>query len=92
LGGSVELGISTRVSQYRIASWPDSVLAIAPPTLCWFEASWTLVPDSVAIETAKAENISTNIIDMMSTAPRRFSSTDFFFAGAIFSPPENTPR
>jgi hypothetical protein len=62
------------------------VLAIAQPTLCWFEASWTLVPDSVAIETAKAENISTNIIDMMSTAPRRFSRSDFFFTGAIFPP------
>jgi hypothetical protein len=73
----------TRLSQYRIASWPDSVLANAQSTLCWFEASWTFVPDSVAIETAKAENISTNIIDMMSTAPRRFSRTDFF-TGAIF--------
>ena len=48
---------------------PVSVLAIAQPTLCWFEASWILLPDMVAMETAIAEKISTNIIEIMSTVP-----------------------
>jgi hypothetical protein len=49
------------------------------------------VPDIVAIVTAKVEKISTKIIDMIKTAPRRNSLSDLFFTGAIFSPPEKHP-
>ncbi len=82
----------TRLSQYLIASSPDSVLAIAQPTLCWFEASWTFVPDMVTNETAKAENISTNIIDTISTAPLGFGLLDFFCTGSIIFPPPQSSR
>ena len=70
---------------------PDCAADKAELALCWFEASWTLVPDIVAIETANAEKMSTKIKDMMSTAPRRFSFSFLFLADAILIPPqENT--
>jgi hypothetical protein len=52
-------------------SRPDSAADSAELTLCWFDASCAFVAESVAIETAKAENMTTNIIDRMSTAPGR---------------------
>ena len=49
------------------------------------------MPDIVASDTAKVEKISTKIIDMIKTAPRRNSLSDLFVIGAIFSPPGKHP-
>jgi len=54
------------------------------------EASWTFVLDMVKNDMAKVEKISTKIIDMISTAPRRVNSIALI-AGAIFSPPRKHP-
>lgn len=49
-----------------------------------------LLPDTVAILIAKAENTTTNIMEIISTTPRRFRR-DNFLLGLIFLPPKEKP-
>jgi hypothetical protein len=54
--------------------------------LRWFSAICTFMPDIAAIETARAEKITTNIMDMIRTAPRFFERVKLLVS-AIFRPP-----
>jgi len=71
-------------------SRPEDAADRADTILCWLEASCALAPDRVAIETARAENMTTNIMARMSAAPLRLRRT-VFFAGSIFPPTGNAP-
>jgi hypothetical protein len=71
-------------------SRPDWAADNAELTLWWFIASCAFAPDSSAMETAKAEKISINIIDMMSTTPLCLRLGEFV-ADFIFFPPRKRP-
>jgi hypothetical protein len=79
------LGKGVLAMIYLPHSRPDWAADKAELTLWWFEAIWAFTLESSAIETAKAEKISTNIIDRISATPLRLGF-DEFVTGFIFPP------